>query len=261
MMELESGMGIRLFGGVRLLFDKPEEARCPRCGRQVDAVKTEGIKWGLDYPVLWFIPLCDECDRELKDAGIPLSRKLRAVGLVGRLCDMTLEGFEPMNPELDRALRLAKSFVLKREFGLWFVGGCGTGKTHLAAGIVRELVRDRVPVLFRYVPSLLDELRDMVVDGTSEPIDRLVRRVDVLVLDDLGCEKRTDWAVERLTMIVNERVLGRQVTVVTSNLAPDEAALRLGDRIVSRLLENCRVVNMGEEDYRVRGKKRKRRSR
>jgi DNA replication protein DnaC len=257
MKKTEGQMGIKVLNHVTLLFDKPENPKCPRCRKAMEVVKVSGSTWGIEeYPVLWFLPMCEACEEEMREKEIPLPVKLAKVGLVGKLQGMRLDTFKVLNPGHERALKLANRVVQDRDINLWLVGSCGTGKTHVAAGVVRALAGSPVSVRFTYVPSLLDELRDSMKGvWEGELPETVASGVDVLVLDDLGCEKNTEWAVERLTVIADQRSLYKRVTVITSNLDPDEVRFRMGDRMVSRLMENCRVVDMGSEDYRVKGKK------
>ena len=146
-------------------------------------------------------------------------------------------------------LRPVRSFVERVEEnvdagrGLWFAGDVGTGKTSLAMLVSLAAERAGRSVAIYPVTRLLAEIKDTYDSQTGGNYMRLFRRlctVDLLHLDDLGAEKRTNWVLEQLYSIVNERWQDERSIVVTTNIT-DLDALReqLGPRTVSRLLETC----------------------
>lgn len=142
------------------------------------------------------------------------------------------------------------------ERGLLLIGEKGCGKTHLASGVLIEIVRRGFTGTFCNVPDLLERMRRAMHDPESEEkvseILDTASEVDMLVLDDLGAERPTEWARDRLYLIVNRRYERVKTLVVTTNCNESELALRLGDeRIVSRLHEMCdRWQNFPRQDYR-----------
>jgi len=123
---------------------------------------------------------------------------------------------------------------------LLILGPVGTGKTHAAIAAGRAAV-ERAPgarrVLFRPVGDLLATLRP---DGGRDPA--FYTSVDVLILDDLGAERLTDWGAEQLYLVANGRWLGCRPTVVTSNLAAGQLADALGERTWDRLRDGARAL-------------------
>jgi DNA replication protein DnaC len=121
----------------------------------------------------------------------------------------------------------------------FLTAGTGCGKTHLAKATVVEWVRQgKGSALFRTVPELLQELRDTFDDDTPHGLSQRMKAyadIGLLVLDDLGAEKGTEFAQEKLFSIVDRRLgAGRKKpTLVTSNCAPDSD--RIGHRVASRL--------------------------
>ena len=146
-------------------------------------------------------------------------------------------------------LRPVRTFVERIEQnvdegrGLWFAGDVGTGKTSLA--MLVSLAAERVghSVAIYPVTRLLAEIKDTYDSQTGGNYMRLFRRlcaVDLLHLDDLGTEKRTDWVLEQLYSIVNERWQDERSIVVTTNITDlDQLREQIGPRTVSRLLEIC----------------------
>lgn len=126
--------------------------------------------------------------------------------------------------------------------GLWLMGDVGTGKTTLAMLASKAAVEAERTVAIYSLPRLLARIRRTYDSEAGEPyldfFERLTS-VDLLHVDDLGVEKRSDWVLEQLYAIVNERYEAQRSMVVTTNL--DQAALeeQIGPRTVSRLVEIC----------------------
>ena len=124
--------------------------------------------------------------------------------------------------------------------GLWIQGDVGTGKTTLAMLVSKAALDAGRSVAIYSLPRLLNLLRESMDSegGMLDFLDRL-SAVDLLHIDDLGAENRTDWVLEQLYSIVNARYEAERAIVATTNLMPDELAERLGARTVSRLVEIC----------------------
>jgi DNA replication protein DnaC len=124
--------------------------------------------------------------------------------------------------------------------GLWIQGNVGTGKTTLAMLVSKAALDAGRSVAIYSLPRLLNLLRESMESdgGLLDLLDRLTA-VDLLHIDDLGAENRTDWVLEQLYSIVNARYEAERAIVATTNLMPDELSERLGARTVSRLVEIC----------------------
>jgi DNA replication protein DnaC len=136
--------------------------------------------------------------------------------------------------------------------GLWIQGDVGTGKTTLAMLISKAALEAGRSVAIYSLPRLLNLLRESLDSdgGKLDFLDRLTA-VDLLHLDDLGAEHRTDWVLEQLYSIVNARYEAQRAIVATTNLMPDELDERLGARTVSRLVEICGdIIPLFGEDRR-----------
>jgi DNA replication protein DnaC len=135
------------------------------------------------------------------------------------------------------AAELALRFAEKPEGWLLLEGNFGTGKTHLAAAIGNWRLNYGDPVLFITVPDLLDHLRGTFGPSSEVAYDELferIRKAPLLLLDDLGAEHQSGWAVEKLYQLFNDRHRLCLPTVITTNRDP---AL-IEPRIRSRLLDN-----------------------
>jgi DNA replication protein DnaC len=160
---------------------------------------------------------------------------------------------------LEAADELAREFP-NSDVGILFTGSVGVGKTHLAVSILKMLTERGFSCLFYEFGSLLKEIQDSYNPNTKTSelsILRPVLEADVLVLDELGASKPTDWVRDTMAHIINTRYNDRRLTVFTTNY-PDERTNdrdetledRIGSRLRSRLYEMCRAVKITGSDYR-----------
>jgi DNA replication protein DnaC len=195
--------------------------------------------------------------------------KARTASLEGRLPKL-YRGVSFDRPPLPEIARTAPNQVqavkrylrnlnenLDRGRGLWLWGDVGTGKTTLAMLASKAAIDAGYSVAIYSLPRLLNLLRESLESdgGLLDLLDRL-SAVDLLHIDDLGAENRTDWVLEQLYSIVNARYEAQRAIVATTNLMPDELNERLGKRTVSRLVEICGdpIALAGEDkrrEYRV----------
>ncbi len=139
----------------------------------------------------------------------------------------------------------------------FFYGPYGVGKTGLAVAYLRRWLSyaDGEAALFITVPTLLDRIRETygphAVSSERELID-LVKTVHLLVLDDLGAERVTDWVAEKLFTIINHRHDEDLETIFTSNLSIDELAAHIGERTTWRIVEMCEVLKIDGPNLRDR---------
>ncbi|MFZ4986936.1 MAG: ATP-binding protein [Blastocatellia bacterium] len=170
------------------------------------------------------------------------------------------EVFRSQSHALNDAQKLAREFPVF-DLGILFMGPCGVGKTHLAVSTIRALIEKGVRCLFYDFRDLLKEIQDSynpVSNATELRVLEPVYLADVLVLDELGASKPTDWVRDTMTQIINTRYNDRKVTIFTTNYLdepanPAEETLtdRVGVRLRSRLHEMCKVVRIKGTDYRA----------
>lgn len=127
--------------------------------------------------------------------------------------------------------------------GLWLMGDVGTGKTTLAMIVSKAAAEAGRSVAIYSLPRLLSRIRRTYdalpgEDSYLEFFERLTS-VDLLHIDDLGAEKRSDWVLEQLYAIIDERYGSQRSVVVTTNLQQAELEEQIGPRTVSRLVEIC----------------------
>jgi len=207
-------------------------------------------------------------------------RLLESANIPARYEHCTLADFATDFSDAHRSLaaarlaagRFVEEYPLERN-GLLFIGPIGTGKTHLAVGIIQELVRSKgVRCLFSDYRELLKEIQNSynsTVQTTELDVLRPVFETDVLVLDELGAVKPTEWVWDTVSLILNTRYNDNRTTIITTNfedqpaaavagsLSPARAATRgetlgdrIGERMRSRLHEMCRVITLDGSDFR-----------
>lgn len=150
--------------------------------------------------------------------------------------------------------------------GLIFTGTIGTGKSHLAVSVMKELMRKGCAARFYDYASLLKDIQSAYrPDSQISEIAMLgpAMEVEVMVLDDLGTVRLSSWVLDTITLLLNCRYREGRTTIITTNY-PDQVggtammptlAERIGERVASRIREMCRPILMEGPDYRTQMRK------
>lgn len=238
------------------------EANCPVCNDTGFEIRTRADGNSTAIP----------CACSLKSRG---DRLLRSAGIPRRYDHCTLDSFESHDSTTKShafAKRVALDWVERWPSvgnGLLFLGKPGTGKTHVAVGIARELIVTKgARILFYEQRQLLKEIQTTFDAGASRSESEVLRPVidcEVLILDDLGAGRITAWARDALHDVIVQRYNDDKAMILTSNYPtgdPDEGGERprdlagltlkdrLGDALMSRLYEMCRIVAIEGRDFR-----------
>lgn len=174
---------------------------------------------------------------------------------IGPLARLTFDNLIPQGRTADEDNRRlfqvaydeAKKYADNPRGWLVLIGASGSGKTHLAAAIANHCVQSLMKTFFTVVPDLLDHLRATFGPNSEVTYDELfdqVRNVSLLILDDLGVQRSSPWASEKLFQIINHRFNAQLPTVITTNvdfdLLDENLKTRLTDPQLSKVIQTER---------------------
>jgi DNA replication protein DnaC len=252
--------------------DQEPEEQCPLCG---------GSGWKLipdeAHPGRTKATRCD-CQQRLLN-----ERLLRQARIPKRYEHCDFESFEHENgysslkPALMASRRFVEEYPLETT-GLLLIGPIGVGKTHLAVSIMKQLMVKGIRCLFYDYRELLKEIQNSYnpsVQATELDVLAPVFEAEVLVLDELGAVKPSEWVWDTVSHILNTRYNEKKTTIITTNFpnlppAGDERERaasngaakranrdetlgdRIGERMRSRLHEMCRIIDVQGEDFRMK---------
>lgn len=184
-----------------------------------------------------------------------------------RYTNCALHNYEPTpgNVSQMRAINYAHRFVHDYpvvDRGLLFTGSVGVGKTHLGVGILRGLMEKGIPCIFWEYGPLLKTIQasyNKASQASEMEILEPVFQTEVLLLDEVGALKPSEWVLDMMRLIIGSRYSENRITIVTTNYADAVATEgdelleeRIGVRLRSRLFQMCKTVAIEGEDYRRR---------
>jgi len=147
-----------------------------------------------------------------------------------------------------------KDIVSSNDVGenwLFIYGGTGTGKTYAAVIAAQIAIMKEKSVYFTGVPKLLDDLRPNADEEIRHVTLQKCYKADVLILDDIGHEKSSQWVRERLYLIINERWNSGKITIFTSNFPVENLKESVSEAVYSRVRGDSLVVNLEGNDKRM----------
>ncbi|MEP7214150.1 MAG: ATP-binding protein [Acidobacteriota bacterium] len=191
------------------------------------------------------------------------SNQLEKARLPIRYANCHFHNYKPSNPSQEKAYKFASKLSMEYpavDQGLLLMGTVGVGKTHLAVSILKGLTERGFGCLFYEFGSLLKQIQDSYNSNTKTSelsVLSPVLNADVLVLDEVGASKPTDWVRDTMAHIINTRYNDTKLTIFTTNYLDERRSERdetledrIGVRLRSRLYEMCRTVVITGEDYR-----------
>tara|TARA_Y100000310_G_C20574248_1_gene759674 strand:- start:6 stop:764 length:759 start_codon:yes stop_codon:yes gene_type:complete len=242
----------------------PESAYCPKCFYVLPSDpdgKAYLDKIAAQNPDVAAMDEC-QCERAAEralvkeqlrwdEANLPFRRRKKA----------TLENFKPEKGTEATVKALGEFVIGKGVPILHLLGGTGCGKTHLLEAVGRKFLEKGLSVRYEYSPEVVERFR-ATFRGEKEDAEELMlwyQMKDLLVVDDLGAGRSTDFSIETLGTLVDQRIRSGKRMIVTSNIAKKEVMVEaLGPRLASRLyqtnadLNEVKLVVNTAEDYRDR---------
>lgn len=192
-------------------------------------------------------------DMELESEKRRAERMIEECNLGRRFKDRTFENFD--QSKFPSAYEKVKSYA--EQFGnncgesLLLIGNPGTGKTHLAAAATNYIVRNMgISVKFGNFPELLENMKTSF--GTEKDIGRELIDVPLLVIDDLGKERQSEWSRSVIYRVINGRYENYAPIIITTNETMMTLRSNIGEATFSRIIEMCEGIDMNGEDYRIR---------
>ncbi len=220
----------------------PEANQCPLCDGYGNIIDENGKA----RP-------CICVRKEIVQSGISEAR------IPTRYNKVTLDNFETPSSSLKASLQFAREYVqnysLENPKGLYIYGTTGSGKTHLAIGILKGLIEKGFDGVFYNIVDLLDSIRSTFdPNSESSPKGRLTQEQErqIIVLDDFGVQKTSAWVVDRLYALINRRYQDCKTLIITSNIKSKDLLKQVETRLVSRIVDMCEEIEIKADDYRLR---------
>lgn len=203
-----------------------------------------------------------QCQQGICNACIEVEKERQGIEREKRLDDIKKANYD----NFLREAGIPKMFMTVQpkedNRSLFIAGSFGSGKTHYAVSAMKNYINclpntcfvspfNKLP-LFITIPELLLKIRSTFsLERCEEEIVDKYSNTPLLILDDLGAEKTTEFSLQTLYIILNRRYNEQLQTIITSNLTLDEVKDRLGDRIASRIAGMCSVLHMKGHDKRL----------
>lgn len=211
---------------------------------------------------------CPLCKLEAEKAELRLWQKqsqLRKMNISAEHKDAGFDNFKAHIPELQEHLLTAKHFACKPEGKLIMLGSNGTGKTHLAVAVLKEVGNGVIHTVFQVSAMLKKSYNENDGDSEYEILDRLAK-VKLLVLDEIGRTKASDWEMNWLSFLLNDRHENNRPTILITNRhfphkcpegergCPHCLSNYLDKDIISRIIGDGIPMNFSSAipDYRIR---------
>lgn len=276
--------GVKVMQGINQVLDENQtktklfkqerlgETSCPDCGHTYEVLKTvvpdrdQGTKEIITDE-------CWPCKKAAEEAAIVQGIEKRNKQQKQKNLQAVFDRFSLINPDLkgaslenyeNRSEMAASAFEMANKYinlfdpedpkNLLYYGSYGVGKSHLAKSICDAVIEKGHTAIFVNIPKLLKAFKSTYnkdSELTEDEIFYHLENADLLVLDDLGTGKMTEWAVDDIIFPLLDARQGMN-TVFTTNLNPDDEELeeKIGGRNLSRAMSNANVIRMFGQDNR-----------
>lgn len=234
---------------------------CSECGRPIEYIKPTELTG-------WIKRTCDcvyeKREEEIQKAAVKAREYVRAhCGIPKMYLDKTFDNYIPRNDDERKLKQWGIEFAEKKfdNTGIWLImlGGCGVGKTHISTAIMNKTVdtmeiseqvargfingyTDNVALPCRYVrcTDLIENELYRMRNNSGTDYEAICKYTPLLVLDDFGVTKATDWNRELFYRILDYRYINELPTVLSTNMTADELKEALGTRSYDRLKDMCK---------------------
>jgi len=192
-----------------------------------------------------------------------IEKRFAQSGIPRGFANRTFESYRADTPAMQTAIAKAQRFAdgfrshLKVGTSLMFIGGIGTGKTHLAVAIAHRVMSFGHSVMYETAFDLVTRMRDCMrrdAETSTTAMMDAYGAIDLLVLDEIGIQGATDDVRAHLTNVIDRRYRNARPTIIISNLDRESLAQYLGDRIADRLRERASVVIFDWESQRIKAR-------
>jgi DNA replication protein DnaC len=220
------------------VFKHPFEDRnivtCPECGREQEAIANE--------------------TKRLRERQTSIDRRLHNSMMAPRFIEKTLENYNATTDGQKKALSLANWFIENhgKVSGMIFIGKTGTGKNHLACGIIHKIIEQGGTALITTAMKIIRTIKDSWRDYETKEGDiiDLYTQPGLLVIDEIGVQFGSDTEKLYISEIINDRYEAMRPTLLLGNIKLDELIDQLGDRPIDRFREGGKIVQFDWESHR-----------
>lgn len=233
---------------------------CEHCGDLVPPMEVEVLG-----RTRWVQPVC-KCEADIrkeeivKYQNVQREREVRELFSISDLGERfqtsSFENFK-MRTGAENAEKISRYYADNfDEFGLESIllwGVSGNGKSHLAAAVHNKLHAKGKVVVYISMPDLLKKIKSTFGQGKTESEEQILKALnicDLLIIDDIGAEKTSEWVEEIIFLIIDNRYRRNKPIMATSNLEPKELSGKIGKRAYDRMLEISQPVENKATSYR-----------
>ena len=228
---------------------------------EIHKIKKTPLRHPFKNENIFYCPECaaeenqrEEEARELKRKKESFDRRLHNAMISPRFAQKTIENYNAETEGQKKALSLAEWFIdnHKTVSGMIFIGKTGTGKNHLACGIIHKIIEQGGTALITTAMKIIRTIKDSWGDSQTKEgeIIELYTHPGLLVIDEIGVQFGSDTEKLYISEIINDRYEAMRPTLLLGNIKIKELIAQLGDRPIDRFREGGKIVQFDWESYR-----------